>query len=37
MKMMNDVNVQIQKGYITQTNIRKWGNSQGIRLSKEVM
>ena len=37
MKMMNDVNGQIQKGYITQTNIRKWGNSQGIRLSKEVM
>ncbi len=37
MKMMNDVNGQIQKGYITQTNIRKWGNSQGIRLSKEAM
>ena len=37
MKMMNDVNGQIQKCYITQTNIRKWGNSQGIRLSKEVM
>jgi antitoxin MazE len=23
--------------YVTQTNVRKWGNSQGIRLSKEVM
>lgn len=23
--------------YITQTTIRKWGNSQGIRLSKEVL
>lgn len=23
--------------YITQTVIRKWGNSQGIRLSKEIL
>jgi antitoxin MazE len=26
-----------QTTYVTQTNVRKWGNSQGIRLSKEVM
>jgi antitoxin MazE len=26
-----------QNIYVTQTNVRKWGNSQGIRLSKEVM
>jgi antitoxin MazE len=26
-----------QTVYVTQTNVRKWGNSQGIRLSKEVM
>ena len=25
------------KGFTTQTNIRKWGNSQGIRLSKELL
>ncbi len=25
------------KGYTIQTNIRRWGNSQGIRLSKEIM
>ena len=37
MEMIQEVNGQIQRGYITQTNIRKWGNSQGIRLSKEVM
>lgn len=24
-------------GYVIQTNVRKWGNSQGIRLSKEIM
>lgn len=23
--------------YIVQTNIRRWGNSQGIRLSKEIL
>lgn len=26
-----------KKGYTTQTNIRRWGNSQGIRLSKEIL
>lgn len=24
-------------GYTIQTNVRRWGNSQGIRLSKEIM
>ncbi len=24
-------------GYVIQTNIRRWGNSQGIRLPKEIM
>lgn len=24
-------------GYVIQTNVRRWGNSQGIRLSKELM
>ena len=29
----------VQKGnsYTIQTNIRRWGNSQGIRLSKEIL
>ena len=29
----------LQKGnvYTIQTNIRRWGNSQGIRLSKEIL
>lgn len=27
----------IENGYVTQTNVRRWGNSQGIRLSKEIM
>ena len=31
-KMLQKDNV-----YTIQTNIRRWGNSQGIRLSKEVM
>ena len=26
-----------ENGYVTQTNVRRWGNSQGIRLSKEIM
>lgn len=29
--------MQTTKEYITQTNIRRWGNSQGIRLTKELM
>lgn len=24
-------------GYVIQTNVRRWGNSQGIRLTKEIM
>lgn len=24
-------------GYVIQTNVRRWGNSQGIRLSKEIL
>lgn len=34
---MNNGTVQMEMGYAIQTNIRKWGNSQGIRLSKEIM
>ena len=26
-----------QLAFITQTTIKKWGNSQGIRISKEIM
>ena len=29
--------IQQEKKYTTQTNIRRWGNSQGIRLSKEIL
>ena len=29
--------IQKEKNYTAQTNIRRWGNSQGIRLSKEIM
>ena len=29
--------IQKEKNYTIQTNIRKWGNSQGIRLSKEIL
>ena len=28
---------QNERKYTTQTNVRRWGNSQGIRLSKEIM
>ncbi len=28
---------EIMNGFTTQTIIRRWGNSQGIRLSKEIM
>lgn len=34
---MEDIMIQRENGFNVQTNIRKWGNSQGIRLSKEVM
>lgn len=29
--------IQQEKKYTIQTNIRRWGNSQGIRLPKEIM
>lgn len=29
--------IQKEKSYMIQTNIRRWGNSQGIRLSKEIL
>lgn len=34
---MGQKNLQRNEKFIIQTNIRKWGNSQGIRLSKEIM
>ena len=34
---MEKTTIQTEKNYTIQTNIRKWGNSQGIRLSKEIM
>lgn len=34
---MRGTMLQEESGYMLQTNVRKWGNSQGIRLSKEVM
>lgn len=27
----------LKSNYVAQTNIRRWGNSQGIRLSKELL
>lgn len=34
---MEQIAVQKDGKYIIQTNIRRWGNSQGIRLSKEIL
>lgn len=34
---MRGTMLQEESGYMLQTNVRRWGNSQGIRLSKEVM
>lgn len=34
---MGELALNKEEGYTTQTNIRKWGNSQGIRLSKELL
>lgn len=34
---MGQKNLQGNETFTIQTNIRKWGNSQGIRLSKEIM
>ena len=35
--MMREKQKEMTNMYTTQTIIRKWGNSQGIRLSKEVL
>ena len=32
---MNGIKSQSKNVYMVKTNVRKWGNSQGIRLSKE--
>lgn len=34
---MEQMMAQKEKNYAIQTNIRRWGNSQGIRLSKEIL
>lgn len=34
---MEQITVQKDRKYVIQTNIRRWGNSQGIRLSKEIL
>ena len=34
---MNGITSQSKNVYMVKTNVRKWGNSQGIRLSKELM
>ena len=34
---MRGTATQKENSYTIQTNIRRWGNSQGIRLSKEIL
>ena len=34
---MGQTTVQKDGKYVIKTNIRRWGNSQGIRLSKEIL
>lgn len=34
---MEESMIQKEKTYTIQTNVRRWGNSQGIRLTKEIM
>lgn len=34
---MGELYMQKEHSYAIQTNIRRWGNSQGIRLSKEIL
>ena len=34
---MAQMAIQKDNNYTIQTNIRRWGNSQGIRLSKEIL
>ena len=36
-KTNNPVRAEMATTYATQTTIKKWGNSQGIRLSKEIL
>ena len=36
-KTKSSVRTKISTNYATQTTIKKWGNSQGIRLSKEIL
>ncbi|MCI8598271.1 MAG: AbrB/MazE/SpoVT family DNA-binding domain-containing protein [Lachnospiraceae bacterium] len=35
--LLKDYERERLHAFTTQTNIRKWGNSQGIRLSKEIL
>lgn len=34
---MSNITKSKENNYTLQTNIRKWGNSQGIRLTKEIL
>ncbi len=34
---MEAATIQKERTYTIQTNVRRWGNSQGIRLSKEIL
>lgn len=34
---MRQMTMQKENNYAIQTNVRRWGNSQGIRLSKEIL
>ena len=34
---MEQMTLQKDGKYVIQTNIRRWGNSQGIRLPKEIL
>lgn len=34
---MKQMTIQTENNYTIQTNVRRWGNSQGIRLSKEIL
>lgn len=34
---MEETAIKNEIGYAIQTNVKRWGNSQGIRLSKEIM
>ncbi len=36
-RYQKDTDNELRNAYVTQTAIRRWGNSQGIRLSKEIL